>query len=372
MQLSLHMMVLNGAKVLERALRPLAGIVDEICFTDTGSVDGTSETIDSLSRLFGFGCKSVMLTPESHPELYFIDEQSSFRFKFPSTSYFTGLPQLRDWAAARNKSLDLCQGKYVLRIDSDDEVLHPENIRPALAMLDTRPDIDFLMCMYEIITEGMIDYVTSHHFFWRNTPEYRFKHVLHEHIPGRTTDGSNWLIAQSGLLFRDWRDSQGLGVRIPHRNFKVLLLEYERCLAAGEQVSPHVRLTLADEGVSVDPEFALSVLGDAHHYPNSLGWALYIRGEGYRRMGLKRQSLEHFEQAGQEGELRGMLQAGLLQYELGLGDYQASLRETLRRRQHSASCLIPIKDVQKALHLLQIREAHLSVMSDRRNHAEPL
>src|SRR5271157_381339 len=284
MQLSLHMLVLNGAAVLDRALRPLAGVVDEIAFTDTGSTDGTPELIASLSKLYKFKCQGVVLSPEADPNLYFVDDPSSFKFKFPSSVSFTGLPQLKDWANARNRSLDLCQGKYVLRIDEDDEVLRPENILPALTMLDTRAEIDFLMCPYEVISSGVIDYVTTHHFFWRNKPDLRFKYVLHEHIPGRLADGSNWIIAQQGLLFRDWRDSPGAGVRVPHRNFKVLLLEYERCLAAGEEIAPHIQLTLADEGIAVDPEFALSLIPNACVFPNALGWAHYIRGECYRLM----------------------------------------------------------------------------------------
>lgn len=366
MRLSLHMMVLNGSKVLDRALRPLAGIVDEICFTDTGSVDGTPETIQSLSQLFRFGCRSILLRPETHPELYFHDVPEAFRFKFPSTTFFTGLPQLRDWADARNRSLDLCQGDYVLRIDADDEVLRTDTILPALSMLDARPQIDFLMCMYEIITDGMIDYVTSHHFFWRNLSKYRFKYVLHEHIPGRLPDGSNQLVAQSGLLFRDWRDSQGLGVRVPHRNFKVLLLEYERCQASRKPVEPHVRLTLADEGVSVDPEFALSVLGEPNDFPMALGWAHYIHGACLNRLGRQEAALKQFVLAGQLGELRGLLQQGFLQHELGFDYYRETLREVLRKRQTAMSCLIPIKDVQKALHLLGARISHVPVDSSRR------
>ena len=170
MRLSLHMLVLNGAKVLDRALRPLAGIVDEICFTDTGSTDGTPEMIEALSKTLGFGCKSVLLSRETHPELYFIDEPATFEFRFPRFVGFTGLPQLRDWAAARNLSLSMCQGDYVLRIDADDEVLRPDNILHSLAMLDTLPLIDFLMCPYEIVSGGVIDHVTSHHFFWRIRP----------------------------------------------------------------------------------------------------------------------------------------------------------------------------------------------------------
>ena len=375
MRLSLHMLVLNGAKVLDRALRPLSGVVDEICFTDTGSTDGTPEMIEALARTLGFACRSVLINPETHPELYFIDEPATFQFGFPKTVGFTGLPQLRDWSAARNLSVDLCQGDYILRIDSDDEVLRPDNILPALSMLDSHRQIDFLMCPYEIVSGGVIDHTTSHHFFWRNKSEHRFSYVLHEHIPGRKLDGSNWFIVQSGLLFRDWRDSHGLGVRVPHRNFKVLLLEYERCLAAGQPIDGHVLLTLADEGWSVDPDFALQLI-TSREFPHAVGWSNYIRGECLRGLGRLDEALAAFEAAGQAGELRGTLQAGFLQQELGQGDYQLTLRTALNRRQSAmkswrASCLIPMADIQKALHLLSARGSVIPVEHARRFYDKP-
>jgi hypothetical protein len=370
MRLSLHMLVLNGAKVLDRALRPLAGIVDEICFTDTGSTDGTPELIAAMARTLGMTCKPVLINPSTHPELYFIDEPRTFNFQFPTGDCFTGLPQLSDWSAARNLSLELCQGDYVLRIDSDDEVLRPDNILPTLRMLDAHPQIDFLMCPYEIISGGVIDHVTSHHFFWRNKPEHRFAYVLHEHIPGRRLDGSNWIIAQAGMLFRDWRDSQGLGVRVPYRNFKVLLLEYERCLAAGLPIDGHVLLTLADEGWSLNPEFALQLI-TSREFPHAVGWSHYIRGECLRGLGRLDEALAAFEAAGQAAELRGMLQAGFLQRELGTGDYQLTLRTALNRRQSAMSCLIPMSDVQKALHMLSARGSVVPVEGGRRFYDKP-
>jgi glycosyltransferase involved in cell wall biosynthesis len=370
MRLSLHMLVLNGAQVLDRALRPLAGIVDEICFTDTGSTDGTPEMIAALAKTLRFNCQLVLLTPESHPGLYFIDEQATFKFKFPSTVEFTGLPQLSDWADARNRSLSLCKGDYVLRIDTDDEVLRPDNILPTLAFLDAHPQIDFVMCPYEIVHGDIIDHTVSQHFFWRNKLEHRFKYVLHEHIPGRNLNGENWIVTQTGLLFRDWRDSQGLGVRVPHRNFKVLLLEYERCMSAGLSVEGHISLTLADEGWSVDPEFALHLI-TSREFPQARGWAHYIRGECLRKLGRMTEALDAFMLAGTEGELRGMLQAGFMQYDLGTDDYKATLRTTLQRRLSAMSCLISMSDVQRALHLLQVRSSYVPIEKGRRFYDEP-
>ena len=362
--LSLHMMVLNAATTIERALRPLRGIVDEVVFTDTGSSDGTPDLIASLARELKMGCNFVALSPDASPDLYFSDDPSSFEFKFPATVGFTGLPQLRDWASARNFSLDLARGEYVLRIDADDEVMRPENVLPTLSVLDSRSEVDFLMCPYEVMDGKDVDYVTSHHFFWRNKPEHRFQYVLHEHIPGRRVDGSNWLVVQQGLVFRDWRDSAGLGVRVPHRNFKVLLLEYERCLAAGEPVEGHVRLTLADEGISVDPEFSLSLLTDVKEFPRAVGWFHYVRGECQRRLGRHEEALGSFGRAGEAGELRGRLQYGMLRgqlvklrRELGAIGWKSIVESALRERRVAASCLIRHRDVLRAEQLLQMEQS---------------
>jgi glycosyltransferase involved in cell wall biosynthesis len=356
MRLSLHMMVLNASKTIERVLRPLAGIVDQVCVTDTGSTDGTREVmIDTCEKLNIPRLHGVSFTYEACPERYFIDEQATFKYRFPDQSVFTGLPQLRDWALARNLSLFHAKGKYVIRLDADDEVLIPENIPKALDVMDSRGGIDFVMAPYEIYENGEFSYATNHHFIWRNRADRLFEYALHEHIPGRLLDGSNVLIAQQGLLFRDWRDSVGTGVRVPHRNFKVLLLEYERCLAKNIPVEGYIRLTLADEAVAVSPSFAIHVLGRLEDFPQAQGWAHFIRGECYRRMGdhFADQAMEEYELSAIEGDLRGMMELGFLQHRTGVGDFRATITQCLTKRRTAMSCLIPITRIKEACLLLE-------------------
>lgn len=354
MRLSLHMMVLNAASTLERVLRPLEGIVDEVCATDTGSTDGTPELMEELCSKFKMSHRGIRFTPRTSPMRYFIDSQDSFEFRFPDQSVFTGLPQLRNWAAARNLSLFHAKGKYVIRLDADDEVMIPENIPKTLDVMDARGGIDFVMAPYEIYENGEFSYATSHHFIWRNRADRLFEYALHEHIPGRLLDGSNVLIAQQGLLFRDWRDSVGAGVRVPHRNFKILLLEYERCLAENIPVEGHIRLTLADEAVAVSPSFAIHVLGRLEDFPQAQGWAHFIRGECFRSRGdyFADQAMEEYELAAIEGDLRGMMELGFLQHHTGVGDFRATISQCLLKRRTAMSCLIPFSRIKQATALL--------------------
>jgi glycosyltransferase involved in cell wall biosynthesis len=354
MRLTLHMMVLNAAKTLERVLLPLEGIIDELCLTDTGSLDGTPTVLWEICDRLKIKTTPVGISPRTDPELYFIDEQATFKYRFPDQSVFTGLPQLRNWAAARNLSLFHAKGKYVIRLDADDEVLIPENIPKALDVMDARGGIDFVMAPYEIYENGEFSYATNHHFIWRNRADRLFEYALHEHIPGRLLDGSNVLIAQQGLLFRDWRDSVGTGVRVPHRNFKVLLLEYERCLAKNIPVEGHIRLTLADEAVAVSPSFAIHVLGRLEDFPQAQGWAHFIRGECFRRRGdyFADQAMEEYELSAIEGDLRGMMELGFLQHHTGVGDYRETISQCLLKRRTAMSCLIPFSRIKEATALL--------------------
>jgi len=83
------------------------------------------------------------------------------------------------------------------------------------------------------------------------------------------------------------------------------------------------------------------------------------------------EALDAFMLAGTEGELRGMLQAGFMQYDLGTDDYKATLRTTLQRRLSAMSCLISMSDVQRALHLLQVRSSYVPIEKGRRFYDEP-
>jgi glycosyltransferase involved in cell wall biosynthesis len=279
-RLSAHVMLLNARGVLPRALRSLSGVADEVCFVDTGSTDGTPDVVREVARGLGMDCVGVAFTPLSRPDLYFPDVPGSFRRELPLGH--TGLPVLRDWAAARNLGLPLCRGKYVVKLDADDEVVTPDALLATLDYLDARPEVDHVCCPYEVMRQGVVLHTLQYLRVWRNKPGSVFREVCHENLDYlRKSDGSNWVLTNDAFLVRDHRDSTGAGVRIPHRNLKVLLREYESPI---RERSAHLLMYLAEEAWQCFPDLALEVLDEALQagcflvHPDDRAWEILLRG----------------------------------------------------------------------------------------------
>lgn len=89
--LAICLVVRDEARVLARCLQSLAGLYDEICVLDTGSVD---ETLD-IARAFG---ASVAVDTSCN------DEQG----------------RIRDFSVARNAAMKLVRAEWFLQIDADE------------------------------------------------------------------------------------------------------------------------------------------------------------------------------------------------------------------------------------------------------------
>ena len=277
-RLAVNMMVLNGAAVLRRCLMPLRGVVDELVVADTGSTDDTQAVLAEIAadlKLERYRYERL------HPcsPAFFTDEEDSFQIKLPGP--FTGCRLPKDWASVRNSVLDETTADYVLKLDADDEpVSPPENWLRTCDLLDTKETLDLVSCPYEICDgRGNVTWLSMYDRLWRRVsgrrgygkhgPGLRWVQPCHEMLSGK--DVNNVVYAAQGLRVRDHRDSPGAGVRVAHRNLKVLLWNYEngesrQYHGAGRTgySTAHAHLvetfTLAHEAAEVLPEFALELL----------------------------------------------------------------------------------------------------------------
>jgi glycosyltransferase involved in cell wall biosynthesis len=248
------MLVRNGATVLPRALRPLRGLVKEVCYTDDASTDDTRQVIESLCHELQCACTQFRLYP-IEGLTHFKDAPETWERWVPGP--FSEALVLRNWSVARNASLKLCTGDYVMKLDADDEVLNPDDVARVIEQLDARPDINEVMSPYEIMSGQAIERYQMYLRLWRNR-QYKFDGVVHEAL--QIAGNCPPLMCMNGLTVRDWRDSPGANTRVAFRNFKVLLAEYERCRKLDCEMKTQELLDLAEEGTEVDSSFSLAVL----------------------------------------------------------------------------------------------------------------
>lgn len=155
-RLSLCMIVKNEKKNLPRCLESAKPYVDEIIVVDTGSQDGTPEIA------LQYGAK---------------------------VDYFKWCD---DFAAARNFSLSLASGDWILVLDADEElVVNTDTLKQELTS-KTEVIAYSLMLSEANVVEGTTPLHTPRLF--RNLPELRYVSRLHEYI-----DFNKWCERQNFL-----------------------------------------------------------------------------------------------------------------------------------------------------------------------------
>ncbi len=142
MLLSAAIIVRDEAAFLDGCLASLEGLVDEIVVVDTGSVDDTVEIARRRGAVIGH-----------------------HRWQ-------------RDFAAARNHSLELATGDWILYVDADERV-RPGDHAAARAVLATSPEL--LAGMVPFVPRvGWTPYLEYR--VWRHRPDIRFRGAMHETI----------------------------------------------------------------------------------------------------------------------------------------------------------------------------------------------
>lgn len=145
LKVSLCMIVRNEEAVLDACLESASGAVDEICILDTGSTDRTTEIAERNGAKVG-------------------------RFTWCD-----------DFAAARNASLDMAAGEWILVLDAD-ERLAPGSTSEIRRLTSEGAAIGYFGRMSNLDDRGVSagDYLAFRLF--RNRADVRFSGKIHEEI----------------------------------------------------------------------------------------------------------------------------------------------------------------------------------------------
>lgn len=147
--ISVCMIVKNEEENLDRCLRSVRSVVDEIVVVDTGSCDRTVE----IARRYG-----------------------------AKVSHFQWCD---DFAAARNAALVQATGRWVLQMDADEE-LTPEaarNIRQVVTSAPPGRSGFFIPCRSYILRSGcQLHTIAYRLLLFRNLPDLRYRGRIHENI----------------------------------------------------------------------------------------------------------------------------------------------------------------------------------------------
>jgi glycosyltransferase involved in cell wall biosynthesis len=303
-EISLHLLVKNGASVVGRLLDNVGPYVHELVAVLNDCEDDTESILADKCAELNLSFIPVHVTRKTHPEFYILDTKRTYEvgrslngedFHGP----FTEEPILAEWAAARNAGWNACTKKWRLFLDSDDIVLDPECI-PGLVKLLEKEGVELLVSPYHFHVDAqerprgksMRERIAL------NKPVIRWVNPIHEVIAGSSRVAHN----QTNLIVRDMRDNQGKSIRIPGRNFKIL---YHRARANDWDVSPRLLADLIMEIRPMSGAPAMLKLADDllekymmdASWPEERGWVLAITGEMHEGHGHIEKAIELYKES---------------------------------------------------------------------------
>lgn len=197
--ISLAMIIKDEEAVLDRCLKCVTSLVDEIVIVDTGSSDHSKEIAKRYTdRIYSFT---------------WID----------------------DFAAARNYAFSLARMDYILWLDADDIITakDQQEFRRLKQALD--PSIDIVMMKYHVgfDVDGKPNFTYYRERLIRNSEAFRWEGAIHEAI---TPSGN---IQYSDVAITH----QKSGSHDPDRNLKI----FEKLLREGKVLSPREQYYYARE-----------------------------------------------------------------------------------------------------------------------------
>jgi glycosyltransferase involved in cell wall biosynthesis len=184
--LSAALIVRDEEQWLDSCLASIAGVVDEVVVVDTGSTDGTVE----IARRFG--------------------------------ARVAHHPWAGNFAEARNVSLELARGEWILYIDADERLVDGDR---ALVerLLSEADEVAFRLLLRPMVNSTPY----TEYRLWRNDPRIRFQGIIHENVvpaihrvaeqDGRPIGDCDLLLTHAGY--------EGSQTHKHHRNLPLLRAE---------------------------------------------------------------------------------------------------------------------------------------------------
>lgn len=146
--ISLCMIVKNEEQTIERCLRSVEGITDEIIIVDTGSTDKTKEIVSK-----------------------FTDKIYDFEW-------------INDFSAARNYAFSQTTQKYILWLDADDVIL-PEDQKLLLSLKASLSDeIEVVSMLYNLAFDqyGKVSFQSRRNRLVKREKNFRWIGAVHEYL----------------------------------------------------------------------------------------------------------------------------------------------------------------------------------------------
>lgn len=249
--LSLCMIVKNEEEVLERILRPVSEIMDEILIVDTGSSDRTKEIAGQYTaQVFDF-------------------------------------PWCDDFSAPRNFLVEKVRTDYWMWLDADD-VLDEKNLEKLKELKETlNPETDVVMMKYAtgFDRSGRTTFSYYRERILKTSGNFRWNGKVHETV---TPTGN---IYYSDIEIRHRKCRQG----DPDRNLRI----YEKILKSGEKLEPRHQLYYGRElfyhGRYQEAEkVLLDFLKEPSAWIENRLDACMVLGQCYERQGERELALEAF------------------------------------------------------------------------------
>lgn len=267
--LGLHLLVKNGASVVGRLLDCVGPYVREAIVVLNDCDDGTDMVLKSVCDRHGVDLKTVEVTAQECPGLYFYDSPAAYEVGPSLCGEKLDVPctyrhLLGDWAAARNVGWGLGTTGWRLMLDADDVVSDPECLPMLISDLDgigaevaaseyvhsSVGGVPATTCLRERLARVVL----SPDACGISHDRIRWEGLVHEKLVGY--DPQKVCCVRDQLRVLDMRDSTGTGTRIPGRNLKVL---YRAARLSDWNITPRHAALLANEAKFFMPSLTIAL-----------------------------------------------------------------------------------------------------------------